>query len=130
MIHFESINILSHPLIKVYYIFNCLCFTSFEWFNDMTTIEDHKILMRDRCNKCGDLRIFFLPPLMEPLAFSSAFVSLTIVCDLFLLMVFMLYVIWVPFQIFILVWIYIYYLVPFRLGFILVSALVICFFVS
>ena len=53
-------------------------------------VGDHKILMRDRCIKCEDLRSFFLPPYVEPLALSFGFVSLTMVCDFFLLMVFMI----------------------------------------
>ena len=41
----------------------------------MMTVEDRKILMRDRCIKCGDLRSFFLPPSMVPLAQSFGSVS-------------------------------------------------------
>ena len=56
----------------------------------MMTVEDHKILMRDRYIICGDLRSFFLPPFVEPLAVSFGSMSLTTVCDFFLVMVFIL----------------------------------------
>ena len=56
----------------------------------MMEVEDRKILMRDRYIICGDLRGFFPPPSMDPLALSSGFVPLTIVYEFFLLMVFML----------------------------------------
>ena len=53
-------------------------------------VEDHKIMVRDRCIKCGDLRNFFPPHSVEPLALSFGFVSLTIVCDFFLLILLIL----------------------------------------
>ena len=87
----------------IFYIFNCLHFTSLWWFYNTMKVEDHKVLMRDRCIICGDLRSFFPPPSVEPLSCHFSFVSLTTVCDFFLLMVFMLYDIWVPFQFFVLV---------------------------
>ena len=45
----------------IFYIFNCLHFTSFWRFFDMMTVEDRKILMRDRCIIYGDLRSLCLP---------------------------------------------------------------------
>jgi hypothetical protein len=56
----------------------------------MMTVEDHKILMRDRCIKCGYLRSFFPPPSMDLVDLSFGSLSLTTVCDYFLLMVFIL----------------------------------------
>ena len=91
---------------SIFYVFNCLHFTSFWWFCDMRPVEDRKILMRDRCIICGDVRSFFLPPSVEPLALSFGIVSLTTVCDFFLLMVFIFYAIWVPFHYLVLVLIF------------------------
>ena len=74
----------------IFYIFNCLHFTSFWWFYDMMTVEDSKILMRDICIICRDLRSFLPPPSVEPLALSFGSMSLTTISDFFLLMIFML----------------------------------------
>ena len=43
---------------SIFYIYNFLHFTSFWRFSKMMTVGDHKILMRDRCIKCGGLRSF------------------------------------------------------------------------
>jgi hypothetical protein len=59
----------------------------------MRKVEDRKILMRDRCFISGDLRIFFPPPSVDPLALSFGSMSLTMVSDFFLLMIFMFYVV-------------------------------------
>ena len=73
-----------------FYVFNFIHFISFWRFSDILIVEDRKIPMRDRCIKCGDLRSLFPPPFVEPLALYFGFVSLTTVCDFFLLMVFIL----------------------------------------
>ena len=79
---------LSYAKQSIFYVFNCLHFISLWWFSDTMTIEDRKIMMRDRCIKCGDMRHFFSPPSMDPLAWYFGFVSFDQVCDFFLLMVF------------------------------------------
>ena len=61
---------------SIFYICNRLHFTSFWWFFEMLIVEDHKILMRDRCIKCGVLRSLFPPPFVEPLALASSSMSL------------------------------------------------------
>ena len=86
----------------------------------MIIVEDCKNLMRGRCIICGDLRNFFSPPFVEPLALSFGFVPLTTVCDFFLLMVFILLCC--------LSSISFYFQFSFSLGLILVLFLVICFF--
>ena len=75
-----SLSFVNH---NIFYIFNCLHFISLCWFSNIMIGEDCNILMRDRCIKSGDLRSFFPPPSMEPLALSFGFVSLTTVCDFF-----------------------------------------------
>ena len=55
---------------NIFYICNCLHFTSFWRFSKMMIIGDHMIMMRDRCIKCGDIRSFFLPPSMDILSLS------------------------------------------------------------
>ena len=44
---------------SIFYVFNCLHFTSFWWFFDMRTVEDRKILMRDTCIICVGPDNFF-----------------------------------------------------------------------
>ena len=60
---------------SILYVLNCLHFTSFWWLSDMRTVGDHKIMMRDKCMKCGDLIILFPPPFVEPLVLSSGSMS-------------------------------------------------------
>ena len=66
---------LSSTNYSIFYICNCIHFSSFWPFSIMLIVEDHKIPMRDRCIKCGDLRGFFPPLTLETLALSIGSLS-------------------------------------------------------
>ena len=88
-IHFKlikfSLSSINHAILSLFHFILIILIIDDSW--------RYEILMRDRCIKCGDLRSFFSPPSMEPLALSFGFVSLTTICDFFLLMVFIFYVV-------------------------------------
>ena len=97
MVHFKlikfSLSSINHVILSLFYFILIILKIDDSWI--------YENLMRDRCIKCGDMRSFFPPPSVEPLALSFGYVSFNHSLWLFSFLWFSYYYgAWVPFWFF------------------------------